>query len=72
MAGHERHLRSGKGLGRGRFTVKTLNDYIDRQLKDPEFAEAWLDGEGEHQAWRAFEHAQVEDESVSQQLHETF
>ena len=28
--------------------MKTLNDYIDQQLKDPEFAEAWLEGEGEY------------------------
>lgn len=52
--------------------MKTLNDYINQQLKDPEFAEAWLEGEGEYQIWRALEHAQAEDEPAPQRLHETF
>ena len=70
VAGHERHLRSGKGSGKGRFTVKTLNDYINQQLEDPEFAEAWLEGEDEYQSWRALEHPQAEDEPVPLGLHE--
>lgn len=52
--------------------MKTLNDYINQQLKDPEFAKAWLEGEGEYQTWRALERVQAEDEPVSQGLHETF
>ena len=44
--------------------MKTLNDYINQQLKDPEFAEVWFEGEDEYQAWRAQEHAQAEDEPV--------
>ena len=48
--------------------MKTLNDYIDQQLKDPEFAEAWLEGEGEYQAWRALEHAQADGKSSQCEL----
>lgn len=51
--------------------MKTLSDYIDQQLKDPEFAEAWLEGEDEYHAWRALEHAQAEDEPVPQGLRES-
>lgn len=46
--------------------MKTLNDYIDQQLKDSEFAEVWFEGEDEYQAWRAHEHAQAEDEPSPQ------
>lgn len=38
--------------------MKTLNEYIERQLEDPEFAEAWC--EGEYQAMRALVLARVE------------
>lgn len=52
--------------------MKTLNDYINQQLNDPDFAKAWLEGEEEYQAWRAHEHAQAEDEPAPQRLHRTF
>ena len=51
--------------------MKTLNDYINQQLKDPEFAKVWLEGEGEYQIWRALEHARAEDEPAPQRPHET-
>ena len=35
-----------------RLIVKTLNEYIERQLENPEFAAAWREGEGEYQAMR--------------------
>lgn len=31
----------------------SLDGYIATQLRDPEFREAWMDGEGEYQAQRA-------------------
>lgn len=40
--------------------MKTLNEYIEQQLEDPEFAEAWREGEGEYQAMRALVLARVE------------
>ena len=43
--------------------MKTLNDYIDQQLENPEFARAWLEGEDEYRARRALEHAQADGES---------
>lgn len=33
--------------------METLNAYIEEQLKDPSFASAWREGEGEYQAMRA-------------------
>ena len=40
--------------------MKTLHEYIERQLENPEFAEAWRDGEGEYQAMRALVLARAE------------
>lgn len=40
--------------------MKTLNDYIGRQLENPEFAKAWHEGEGEYQAMRALVLARTE------------
>lgn len=40
--------------------MKTLDDYIARQMEDPEFAEAWREGEGEYQAMRALVLARTE------------
>ena len=33
--------------------MKTLTEYIERQLENPEFAAAWREGEGECQTMRA-------------------
>lgn len=38
--------------------MKTLNEYIERQLENPEFADAWR--EGEYQAMRALVLARIE------------
>ena len=40
--------------------MKTLNEYIGRQLENPEFAEAWREGEGECQAMRVLFLARIE------------
>lgn len=40
--------------------MKTLNEYVERQLENPEFAEAWREGEGECQAMRALVLARTE------------
>ena len=50
--------------------MKTLDDCINQRLEDPEFAEAWRDGEGEYQARRTLEYAQAEGTPVPQGLHE--
>ena len=38
----------------------TLDEHIARQLKDPEFARAWAEGEGEYQAQRALIQARID------------
>jgi len=43
----------------------TLDEHIARQLKNPEFARAWEEGEGEYQAQRALIQARI-DANMSQ------
>ncbi|MBM6676136.1 helix-turn-helix transcriptional regulator [Olsenella uli] len=40
--------------------MKTLNEYVEQQLENPEFAAAWREGEGEYQAMRALVLARAE------------
>ena len=39
---------------------RTLKEYIAEQQKDPEFARAWAEGEGEYQAQRALIRARID------------
>ncbi|MBS5449918.1 MAG: helix-turn-helix transcriptional regulator [Coriobacteriia bacterium] len=39
---------------------RTLDDYVARQLQDPEFSAVWREGEGEYQAMRALVRAREE------------
>lgn len=50
--------------------MKTLDEYIKKQMKDPEFAEAWHEGEGEYQAMRALVLARTEAGLTQRELSE--
>ncbi len=39
---------------------RTLKEFIAEQQKDPEFARAWAEGEGEYQAQRALIRARID------------
>lgn len=40
--------------------VRALNEYVEQQLENPEFAAAWREGEGEYQVMRALVLARAE------------
>lgn len=50
--------------------MKTLDEYIKKQMEDPEFAEAWHEGEGEYQAMRALVLARTEAGLTQRELSE--
>ena len=47
-------------IGKCAMKPHTLDEHIARQLKDPEFARAWAEGEGEYQAQRALIQARID------------